>query len=549
MRINNNITAMNSHRMYGINAGRLGQNIERLSSGFRVNRAADDAAGLAISEQMRTQIRGLRQASRNAQDGISLVQTAEGAMDNAHQILQRMRELVIQAASDINDNSVVGEPLEDRGMIQAEIEQLAQEIVDIGLRTEFNGRQVLTGAAGGAGGTGAAGASAPVNPFDAVKQGVLHAAWDAGRGHLDAGTNTYISDVMDQQAVVATKTGLLNTAQANLDKGIANAANLRDVLSNLTSLLDEITGGDITTKDAAVARINEYLLGATKETGAAFTPVTGTGAGTVADLIAIINPAIAAVGAAIGAQDNAVATTLADAVTTARDELVEEQLALADYVTALNEALDSISARTEFNNSDVTVEQLEALGFTRAQWEAAFMSGARAEVAYIVGQTGVGAPRAEGFLIQVGANARQLISLELPDLIGSMMDAGIINEPGTRDSNENIAWSDTRLASAINVDIENVADITDFVENLDDAIAQVSEARAILGAQQNRMEFKIAGLDNTAENLQAAESRIRDTDMAAAMTEFTRNNIMFQASTAMLAQANAMPQAVLQLLG
>ena len=141
MRINNNIIAINSHRQYGINNGNLGKNMEKLSSGFRVNRAADDAAGLAISEKMRAQIRGLNMASKNSQDAVSLVQTAEGGMQTIQDILQRMRELAVQARSDTNHVDV------DRDALQLEIAQLVQEIDDITITTQFNKMQLLDASA------------------------------------------------------------------------------------------------------------------------------------------------------------------------------------------------------------------------------------------------------------------------------------------------------------------------------------------------------------------------------------------------------------------
>jgi len=272
MRINNNIMAINSHRQYGINAGNIGRNVERLSSGFRVNRAADDAAGLAISEKMRTQIRGLNQASRNSQDGISLVQTAEGAMQTAHGIMQRMRELAVQSANGTNEGF-------DRDALQLEFKNLINELEDIEDTVKFNNMTVFGGDA---------------------------------------------------------QLGLTFTLQSGANMGDTTAFN--------------------------IGRLN----------------------------------------------------------------LVEDTTTIA-------------------------------------------------------GTTG---------------------------------DAA-------------------RLAIGV----------------LDTAINSLSMARANLGAIQNRLEFKIQNLDNTAENLQAAESRIRDVDMAQQMTRFTRDNILFQASTAMLAQANALPQSVLQLVG
>jgi len=263
MRINNNITAINSHRQYGINNSSIGKNVEKLSSGFRVNRAGDDAAGLAISEKMRTQIRGLNMASKNSQDGISLVQTAEGALQTAHNIMQRMRELAVQSRNGTNDTTV------DRAALDLEFQQLDLE-------------------------------------------------------------------------------------------------------------------------------------------------------------------------------------------------------------------LDQITSTVKFN--DMTVFSSE-------------------------------------FTLQTGANAIDTTTFSIGKLGKTTLD---------------VATAD-KAADAI-------TKMTGYINDL-------SVTRAQLGAIQNRLEFKIQNLDNSAENLQAAESRIRDVDMAKMMTEFTKNSILFQASTAMLAQANALPQSVLQLVG
>jgi len=263
MRIQNNITAQNSHRQYNINAGSIGRNVEKLSSGFRVNRAADDAAGLAISEKMRTQIRGLNMASRNSQDGISLVQTAEGAMQSAHNIMQRMRELAVQSRNGTNDDAV------DRNALNLEFSQLNNELTQIEQTVKFN---------------------------------------------------------------------------------------------------------------------------------------------------------------------------------------------------------------------DMTVFNMT-------------------------------------FTLQSGANSGDVTVFSIGNL--AVPTGDIATEPTAADT----------------------------IHEMTEKINELSIFRATLGAVQNRLEFKIQNLDNSAENLAAAESRIRDADMAKMMTEFTKNNILFQASTAMLAQANALPQGVLQLLG
>ncbi|MCT4596764.1 MAG: flagellin [Vallitalea sp.] len=274
MIINHNMMAMNTHRQMGVTSGSQTKAMEKLSSGLRINRAGDDAAGLAISEKMRSQVRGLNQASRNAQDGISLIQTAEGALQETHAILQRMRELAVQSANDTNDDTT------DRAALQAEVDQLLTEIDRIGNDTKFNGKSLLNG-------------------------------------------------------------------------------------------------------------------------------------------------------------DAAVATT--------------------------------------------------------------------------------------GYKFQIGADKDQSITLK----IGSML---------------------TNALSVNGVDISDQSNANDAIDTVNTAINSVSTERAKLGAYQNRLEHTIKNLDNSSENLQSAESRIRDVDMAKEMMNFTKQNILQQAAQSMLAQANQSPQGVLQLL-
>ncbi|MCP8617602.1 flagellin Hag [Salirhabdus salicampi] len=282
MRINHNIAALNTHRQLSMNNHASSQSLEKLSSGLRINRAGDDAAGLAISEKMRGQIRGLEQASRNAQDGISLIQTAEGALDETHNILQRMRELVVQAGNDTNED-------EDLQAIQDEIDALVEEIDGISDRTQFNGKTLLDG--------------------------------------------TYSA--------------------------------------------------------------------------------TGT----------------------------------------------------------------------------------------------------------------------ESITFQIGANSGQQLNLNVEDMSASALGDG--------------------TSGVDTIDVTTWADSTEFdadLDLIDSAINMVSEQRSELGAVQNRLDHTIRNLDNASENLTAAESRIRDVDMAKEMMNFTKNNILTQASQSMLAQANQQPQGVLQLL-
>ena len=325
MRINNNITAINSHRQYGINNTNISKNMEKLSSGFRVNRAGDDAAGLAISEKMRAQIRGLNMASKNSQDAVSLVQTAEGGMQTIQDILQRMRELAVQSASDTNQDDV------DREALQLELAQLGEEIDQIANTTEFNRAQLLN-ATGGTVGS------------------------------------------------INTTTGAFEASTASPPTGDTSA----------------------------------FVIQAGANHGQTMT---------------------------------------------------------------------------------ITVGQMNS----------------------------------EGLGVRIADSANPVD----PDWAenGSLVDDG----------------SATRAATRIHIGDRDSAATSIAV--IDRALNCVSMQRAQLGAFQNRLEFKIQNLNNQAENVSAAESRIRDADMAKMMTEFTKNNILFQASTAMLAQANSLPQSVLQLLG
>jgi flagellin len=298
MRINNNSTAINSHRQYGINNKNIGKNMERHSSGFRINRASDDAAGLAISEKMRAQVRGLNQASRNSQDAVSLVQTAEGGMQTIQDVLQRMRELTVQAGNETNNSA---ENQIDLDALQAEFDQLIDEIDQIANTTEFNAMKILNAEGG-----------------------------DNGK-----------------------------------------------------------------------------------------------------------------------------------------------------------------------------------------------------------------------FTMQVGANHEQTMEIEIGDLTSN----GIGNMSAANGKSVNDLRSDGEIGKRDGALTDQAKARNETLQTIDSAINCVSMARANLGAYQNRLEFKIQNLNNQSENVSAAESRVRDADMAQMMTEFTRNSILFQASTAMLAQANSQPQSVLQLLG
>jgi len=385
MRINNNIMAMNTHRQLGINANGVSKSIEKLSSGYRINRAGDDAAGLAISEKMRGQIRGLNQASRNAQDAISLVQTAEGALNETHAILQRMRELAVQAANDTNTDS-------DRGELQKEIDQLTKEIDRIANTTEFNTLKLLDGSKKGL---------VEAEDSKATLQNNSNVAFTLG---------TVATDIADSFTVTITATNeSINFAGMNFEISV------------------------------------------------------------------------------VGADKNSV-------------RLAEED-------------------KIQYNNENIIEFKEGSLSELKAG-ESITISVKKA----VKGNTNV----SDALSMQIGANSGQNI------LIGiSSMSA---KELGLRDAK----------GKALDITAANKA--TGAITQINNALEFVSSERSKLGAIQNRLEHTIKNLDTAAENLQASESRIRDVDMAKEMMEFTKNNILQQAAQAMLAQANQVPQGVLQLL-
>ena len=396
MIINHNMMSMNAQRSLGVNSSGLGKSIEKLSTGQRVNRAADDAAGLTISEKMRTQVRGLTQASRNAQDGISAVQTAEGALDEVHSMLQRMRELTVQAGNDTNQ-------AEDRKAIQAEIKQLSNEIEDISTKTEFNKQKLLDGnfkdksLQVGANEGQTLGISIESMSAEKLGLGEIKSANQAGvKTSVDTtGTWTDLDAAGQKTDIKLTINGQSKTVTMDFDKGEKTLAQLKDKV-------EKAFGGDVK-------------------------------------------------------------------VDTTGNKLKIEA--------------------TEFGKGTAKIETLS-------------------------GTAG------KGF----GA-------------------AGTVSGTATEGQED---WKAGDFV--LNISVKSAGDVKDTLKTIDKAISQVSTQRSSLGAVQNRLEHTIKNLNNAAENTQAAEARIRDTDMAKEMSTFTKNNVLSQAAQAMISQANQIPNQALQLL-
>ncbi|TCI64992.1 flagellin [Exiguobacterium sp. SH3S1] len=461
MIINHNLNAMNAHRNMSFNTTQTGKAMEKLSSGLRINRAGDDAAGLAISEKMRGQIRGLDQASRNAQDGISLIQTAEGALNETHSILQRMRELSVQSASDTNVAA-------DRSEIQKEINQLTSEINRIGNTTEFNTQKVINGDLKGNGGTG-----------------------------------TNASATFDFGVIADDLTGVSTTLKIGNDNYTINFTDAADF---------DVAGivGDAATKTITVN-----------------TGTTAPTAGQLADGL------VAAFESMRGADPTLKLTEFTFANDTGKLEITAN--ATGDFSgTNGKDSIEFVSGRS------VTVSDVV---------EGANGTGGRAQVQ-------IGANSGQAFVIEIndiraeslglsnsgaGTTANGVISIE-----GSTPTVGSIGAAFT--SGNVVTDGTTGTSSQKALDISTHDNATKAVAVIDLAIKNVSAERSKLGAAQNRLEHTINNLGTSSENLQAAESRIRDVDMASEMMNFTKNNILNQAAQAMLAQSKSQPEAVLQLL-
>ena len=575
MRINTNVSSMNAHRQLGIGNANGAKSMEKLSSGFRINRAGDDAAGLAISEKMRGQIRGLNQASRNAQDGISLIQTAEGALQETHSILQRIRELAVQSSNGTSQDAV------DRENINKEVDRLREEIDRISSSTNFNGVKLLNGALSADGSMRVGGNVLGLATVIGGKNSVTATPFRVNGGTGDSGTSAV--------NIVGPDTSALNgmsfrfelgskdqdpTAYVDTDKNeiviqlSANQANNTD-LGLQTAIGKAITGSTLVYKDS----IGEYFFKATGDdfdaTGAdfaftGFNALTAASDGVItAGQIAELNQSLtyekgaATVTAQAGfAQTfqvgNKVGNTLAIAFTQMQDADTNEvnnflngytfrvvagdssfiKTNVDDHKKVITIGLSTVQSLNTDENIKTALKGIKVNGQILDDNNITFDVTGNGDLASnAVGldtkpYAGAGTISKDGLTFQIGADgaADQRVKLNVEDMSTTGLKINAISMATQKSATESIAV-------------------------LDNAINMVSAQRSDLGALQNRFEHTIKNLDTSKENLSAAESRIRDVDMAAEMMEFTKNNILQQAATAMLAQANMAPQAVLQLLG
>lgn len=403
MVVQHNLTAMNSNRQLSGTTSAQAKSAEKLSSGYRINRAGDDAAGLKISEKMRSQIRGLDKASSNAQDGISLIQTAEGALNEAHSILQRMNELAVQGANDTNENI-------DRDAINQELSQLTDELDRISTTTQFN------------------------------KQNLLDGTFASKNLQVGANANQKIT--------------------ISIDNMNAKSLGLKSIKGQEQG---ETQKGKLPTTVNYKGMTYDYNTNAT-----------------------------------MSANQAAAASVFGEAIVNAANE--------NQYTTSIG------------NNGSVVYKDS-----TNAMYATA---GSAKDADISIAKTAMSADMADSSKFE-----KYLTKID------TVAQGG----PGVATSGEEYTLEKPR--------VDTYAKANSTISAVQDAINKVSSQRSALGAIQNRLEHTVANLDNVSENTQSAESRIRDTDMASEMVNYSKNNILAQAGQSMLAQANQSTQGVLSLLG
>lgn len=559
MVVQHNLNAINANNKMNINVSGTKKATEKLSSGYQINRAGDNAAGLAISEKMRSQIRGLSQATKNANDGISLIQTAEGGLNETHSILQRMRELAVQSANGTYQDDT------DREAIQLEVDALKSEIDRIASSTEYNGMKLLDGSLGGT--------TTGTTDFGA-RYGVLISANTVVDGatnklkenlSLEGATLTSsVNGVTVKLADTASGVGGENaqwdaagtTLTINLKAGQSySQSQINDLIKNATMAKADAAG---TPQVSTPADVELKLKSGVFTFQKAETFKTSAGVRATSDDTDLVEYLINGTDQNDGYADTIKFTSNNYGEDTRKLKIATDVAAGKEWVattTANNEGTGikdgeftlHLATGVEYTEEDIqNLLKQAGLDYTVTLTDSKTPDGdksfyaqkvvAEADATAIeIGKTTVGAGAGlgsdkltgtgKGLTFQIGANGveDQRVTLSVGDMSSTSIGVG---------------GADVSTQDAANKAIDMV----------DAAVKTVSMQRAGLGALQNRLEYTVNNLTTTNENLTAAESQIRDTDMATEMINYTKNNILQQASQAMLAQANQQPQAILQLL-
>ena len=566
MVVRSNIMAVNSQRQLGMNNSQVSKALEKLSSGYRINRAGDDASGLAISEKMKSQIKGLDTASLNAQDGISLVQTAEGALTEVHNMLNRMTELATRSANGINEDL-------NRESLQLEVDKLQEEIDRISQSTNFNGIKLLDGSLGGgnvsANGTTFTGAN-DISKFSAASTSVTV----GNTTSAVAAKDTFIIDGQKLE-IDWTKAGsdaakLFATLKGTDLSGVTDIDQMKDYADKLTELFNNemqaqgLKGGVKISSSAAGKLTFESL---NKGSSSEFSYVGSTETDPAKAMGGLLFGSAAGEAVISKAQNEYNGDTIA-ANSTFQMNIngTKVVVTVANQITKTSSAatitMDTVATALQGYIQTAVDEYNKQNGLTAGTFDKASGLTGLTKADFTVEAADDG-----GFLIKYNGDVEDVkfsfsdigekdIASALGLANGSSMAGGnrglILQIGDTADSFNQIAVSVANMSSlgigVADVDISKREGAASAIDTIRSAIDKVSEQRAVLGATQNRLEYTINNLDTASENLQSANSRIRDTDMAKMMMEYTKVNVLTQSAQAMLAQANQQPQSVLQLL-
>lgn len=546
MRIQHNISALNAYRNYTNNTGSVTKNLEKLSSGYRINRAGDDAAGLAISEKMRAQITGLETAQKNAADGVSLVQTAEGALTEVHSMLNRMVELADQSANGTYDNAV------DRMNLQKEVKALKDEIDRIADATNFNGIDLLNGKLSSVVGT---------KDIAAVTQ-TYEKKIDAQKGKFEIDLTGLSVKPEDGKTTFTLKIGSTEITTDALT-GVKDATALANAIKAKCAGDKTTIGGVSYTVNAAAGKLTFEMendptatsTDAELQTGFAVSTTIQGGATDKQAITGTINQATTTITHALKPRE----AQLAQAEFAFTKDMISEgaQLKIGDKTYTLKVDKDSTLAAgpevidltgDKFDpNSESYVHDVAAQITQTAAGNTYFTVGYDANGGNITLTQKNNLTNDQNALFEKPEDIEKMVSYTGNAGTGLTLQIG---DTSAKFNQLQVSIEDCHVKSLkiADVDISTQEGAQAAVDKLKNAINTVSNVRGTLGATQNRLEHTINNLSVTTENMTAAESRIRDVDVAKEMMSYTKNNILVQSAQAMLAQANQTPQGVLQLL-
>lgn len=579
MVVQHNMNALNAYNKLNTNVAGLKKSSEKLSSGYRINRAGDDAAGLAISEKMRSQIRGLTQAKRNSQDGISMIQTFEGATQESHSILQRMKELASESANGTYQNDV------DRDAIQLEFNQLNDELDQIA-DTDFNGVVMLNGGEMADGTRAANGKFDYVNATRQAQQvgtagGYVKAIDSSAYKGTNSETVTFTASIDKDGKVTWEKSDGAKGTVGYVTNGTANKAQggftydgavvtvdtskivAGDTITiNFEKKSDAVgtqpgttgynvdigkTGGDKTDGSAGVTSATITLTAATKVTSQeiadAFNALNGITIGETFAKDATDGTNMTVNGVTVPAD-----ATLAEIGKVGDGKLVVDKNKKISYVDRAGTAyeLATITGAKMANGATnagtvTTTVNVGQATYTPANDKAITLVEPKSKVSQSNSNNTATAPLTytDHMVLQTGARTKDSVDFTFNYSTTGMGDLKANLDVSSREGGLNTK----------NLSLATAADANTAIDKIDNAINKVSMVRATFGATQNRLEHKIENLTTTNENLTEAESGIRDTDMASEMLSYTKYNVLQQAAQSMLAQANQQPQSILQLLG